>query len=127
MASPDTHTPMKIIAIDQKQSCPESTPDRVAYRTDKQISEAVAKHFLQLYSERPDSGGIPVEVRGSLVYITSMNPPRNFADFVAQLLTQAERFVAHDQDFEREAKQVATSQKDETLKRISEEQNLPIV
>ena len=97
--------------------------NRPAYRADAPISAEVAKHFYRLYSERFESGGIPVEIRDSVIYITTMKPPRGFPEFILGLLQQAEGFVAHDQDFERERQDVAAAEKKEFLKRIKDDKH----
>ena len=97
--------------------------NRPAYRVDVPISAAVTKYFYQLYSERFESGGIPVEILDSVIYITTMKPTRGFPEFILGLLQQAEGFVAHDQDSERERQNAMAAAKNEFLKRIEDDKH----
>jgi hypothetical protein len=114
---------MKIIGIDKTQS----SADWAVFRTDGEIGEDVARRFKRLYSERSEARGVEMEVRDSLVYVAVVNLPKGFSGFISQLLTEAERAVAHEHEAELQKERLETDQKDLTLQSIADEEGLPIL
>src|SRR6266436_9212090 len=109
---------MKITSINREHS----TKDWTAFRTDAKITNEVEKHFLALYAERPESGGIKVEVHDQFVLIQVVGEtlPPGFTEFVSRVLTEAQNVVEHKKDVERQKERLEDSQKAQSLKLIAE-------
>jgi hypothetical protein len=114
---------MKIIGIDKTQS----SADWVAYRLDTPMSDEVAAHFRRLYSLRTESRGVEMKMLNSLVCVAVVNMPKGFANFISQLLAQAENLVRQEKERGRNEESLEARQKHETLQRIANEEQLPIV
>jgi hypothetical protein len=114
---------MKIIGISRQKS----TPDTVALVTEQPVPPEVAESFKALYSERPQAEGIPLEVQGSVLLVHRPRLPADFVQFLEQCLTEAERIGTRWEDVLQERIQAEMAERDEALKHLSRELNLPLV
>ena len=115
---------MKIVGISKKHHQAGWT----TFIVEPPITPSVANHFRRIYSERrSELGGIDVEPFNGMLRVHETHLARGTNTFLDQLLAEAEGFVAHEEDIERGKEQIAASEKDETLKRVSNDLDLPLM
>jgi hypothetical protein len=115
---------MKIVGISQQHH----QSGWLTFVVDPPIAPEIARHFRRIYSTRSaELNGIEVEPFNGMLRVHATHVPKGTNTFLDKLLAEAEGFVAHEQDFARQKQHLAASQKDESLRRASDDLGLPLM